>query len=81
MGLIKIDKGIPMPPKTHARTSGFERRYRWAEMEIGDSFEFLPEIVVKSARSIASKRASSDGRKYRVHRDEETGVIRCWRIE
>ena len=79
MGLVKIDKDVPLPSENAGLGRLRERKYQWEAMEIGDSFVFPAEISVKSARSIASRRASTDGRKYLVRRNDENGEVRCWR--
>lgn len=76
--MIKVDKGIPIPPKNSSRR-GPVREYPWHLMEVGDSF---------FVEGDAAKRASvaSSGSRYGVlhnmkftNRKEGNGW-RIWRI-
>ena len=69
-GEIKIEKGVPIPPRDRGHRSS---KYPWATMEIGDSF-FVPKAKMGSSASIAGKRYQ---RKFTT-RPEGDGT-RIWR--
>lgn len=78
--MVKIDKGIPLPPRRRGGGAGRTGRapiYPWREMEIGDSF-FLPDIEPHLISSLAAGAAQRTGRKFAT-RIEGDGV-RVWRI-
>ena len=66
-GKIKIEKGIPIPPRSH------RAKYPWETMEIGDSF-FAPSANMASSVSLARKRYQREF----TTRPEGTGT-RVWR--
>jgi hypothetical protein len=71
---IAIDKDIAMPTFAAPRRS----KYPFADMAIGDSFAFPPEIKVGSAHSIVSARnRRQPDRRFRVKKTDD--AVRCWR--
>lgn len=68
---IKIDKGIPLPPR------GGRQRYPWQEMEVGDSF-FVEGASVRSLSAAAAQVGRRSGRKFSLRTVE--GGVRCWRV-
>lgn len=70
---FKIDKGVPLPPRSH------NRRYRFAEMEIDDS-AFLPNTI---ASGVHSRVQYLKPKKFTVRSVVEGGVkgVRIWRIK
>ena len=81
MSEYKIEKGIPLAPKTQLRRS----RYPFSQMEVGDSF-FVPVeadvelgLLHHRVHSCASYMGKRLGRKFTT-RSNETGV-RVWRTE
>ncbi len=71
--MIPIDKGIPLPKQ---RTP---RKYPFAEMKVGDSFEFPPSLSNHSARSAAHQASLRLGLKFTV--SKALGSVRCWRVK
>ena len=81
----EIRKGVPMPgarsgPTRGAAGTGAEATYRWAEMEVGDSFIALAEHDAGMLRSAAWKKGCSMGRDYSV-RALPDGTIGVWRTK
>jgi hypothetical protein len=73
--MIKIDKGIPIPPR------GKGPKYPFAQMSIGDSF-----FVAESKNTLSSsscQHAKRLGGKFSMRATVEDGVTgyRVWRIE
>ena len=74
--MVSIDKHIPyFPPQTR---SGFNKKYPWAEMEVGDSF--IHSASKYTARSSAAKEGDRLGRKFAT-RALPNGMVRIWRIK
>ena len=77
--MIKIDKGIPIPPKISAKS-----KYPLSEMEVGDSF-FVPGSVSKATsiihyRKLKGTLGLDTAFVTRAEkRGNETG-IRVWRV-
>lgn len=72
MTMVKIDKGIPLPPQGPA-----QRKYPWIEMEVGDSF------VVRVGTHTARCLAGNASRKYapkKFRHGASDGVTRIWRV-
>lgn len=71
--MIKIEKGVPIPPKVER--GGQPRKYPLRDMEVGDSFvtQWSPGRD-NSVRSIATQ----VGIRITVRRDGDT--LRVWRI-
>lgn len=74
--MIKIDKGIELPP---GRTT---RKYPWREMEIGDSFyvsddEFPGLYGHERFRTLVSAAGTRMGLRFSVRKVE--GGLRVWR--
>ena len=78
--MIKIDKGIPVPPRM---PRGARSKYPFLGMEVGDSF-FVPGIKPRqiSPRS-CSARLRAEGAKFATRSVTENGVdgTRVWRVE
>ena len=72
---IKIEKNIPMP----AQKRGPPSKYRWADMEVGDSFLFPSTLSLASCRTLAWGASKRLGRKFSVMKTSDGN--RCWRIE
>jgi hypothetical protein len=80
--MIRVDKDVPLPPPSKAS------KYKWREMEIGDSF-FVPGYTTRQFSSqifLASKRT---GRSFSIRaaedKDATTGKVvqgvRVWRVK
>jgi len=87
--MIKIDRGIPIPPRTVGRagnTDGAVCKYPWHEMEIGDSFVFPDGGNVSRAQRMASTnlvvRHKMARSRFTTRTLTEDGrrVVRVWRI-
>jgi hypothetical protein len=72
-----IQKGVPLPPPGRVPGPKGSSKYPWERMEIGDCFD--PDVPLKSARVLASRRSKVDGRTYAVRRSMEDGAVRIWR--
>ena len=71
MSEFKIDKGIPFPKQ--------QRKYPFADMEVGDSFSFPPDdaCIVNSAAGAYARKFP--GVKLSIKKQSET-ESRIWRI-
>ena len=75
---IKIEKGIPIPPKKHLYTKGLRSDLEIINrMEVGDSFEVNER---KSAAKIQSW-INRETQFKLATRKMENGKIRIWRIK
>ena len=75
---IKIEKGIPMPPRKRGRPS----KYPWVEFEINESF-FVPANGMPLNRvqqRMNPSRFVSFGRKFTSRQIPEEDGVRVWRI-
>ena len=70
--VIKIDKGIPLPPPRAA-----QMRYPWLEMEPGDSF-FVPGKKASQISSPLRAAQIATGRRYTSQTVD--GGVRVWRL-
>lgn len=80
---VRIEKGIPLPPRTFWRKGaggGAMVMYPWAEMEVGDSFQALPEHSREAVRSAACTVGGRMGRDFSM-RHTPDGVVRVWRTK
>ena len=75
--MVKIDKGVPMPPAFHY----LRRKYPLADMEVGDSF-FTAGAKTNFFGSYTS-RHKKFGKKFTTRAVVEDGVtgVRVWRVE
>ena len=82
--MIKVEPGKPIPPRSQGKA-----KYPWRQMNVGDSFD-VPVLSHEGAsdrqRSILScgrQFAIKHDTKYtgRIIRDDDSVVIRVWRIE
>ena len=73
MTKITIDKDVPIPEKKSK-----PRKYPWADMEVGDSFE-MP-LSTKTASAQASYAGVRYGMKFTC-RKTGPNTTRIWRIE
>lgn len=74
---MQFDTDIPLPPRR-----GRPAKYRFAEMEVGQSF-FAP-VQISTLQACARRAAAAQpGRKYTTRAVVENGVAgaRCWRTE
>ena len=75
---IKIEKGIPIPPKKHLYTKGLRHEFDIVNrMEVGDSFEV-------NDRKLAAKIQAWINRETQFKlatRKMENGRIRIWRVK
>lgn len=71
---VRIDRGVPVPPPAPVA----KHRYRWREMEVGDSFLFPADAREASARALAHQTAQRLGIKLTCRATPEG--LRCWRI-
>lgn len=71
MSDYKIEKNIPLPPT--ARPSN---RFRFGEMEVGDSFQVDADDVAQ-ARTAASWYGKRNDMKFTIRRYKDG--FRCWR--
>ena len=74
---IKIEKGVPIPPKKHLYTKGLRHEFEVVKrMEIGDSF------VVKTAaqKSKCQQKAYRKGLRLMSRTLKEDG-FRLWRVK
>jgi hypothetical protein len=77
-----IEAGIPIPPKRFAGAlPGSNRRYNFAEMDVGDSI-LLPATVnrVSLRTTIRKFQVKYPGRKF-TSRVMEGGTTRGWRVQ
>lgn len=74
--MIKIDKGIPLPPAIRCR--GAAPKYPWHEMNVGDSF-FAQGVKASSISRLAIVTGKACGRKFSTRK--ESDGVRVWRIE
>lgn len=66
---MKVEKNIPVP-----------RKYPFAEMQVGDSFE-VPEGTKRTTVNVAAKRyGMMHNMKFTVRLTPER-KLRCWRVE
>lgn len=72
---IKIDKGIPIPPRLN--NGGRPAAYPFSEMQVGDSFVYSGNS--KAAISTTSAASRRLGFKFTT-RVEGDGLVRIWRI-
>jgi hypothetical protein len=72
--MLKIEKGIPIPPDMRGMTKG-KRKYPFAEMEVGDSI-LLEQKKASGIGSYAQK--CLPGAKFSTRKVE--GGIRIWRL-
>lgn len=75
---IKIEKGIPLPPKKHLYTKGLRHELEViSKMEVGDSFE------VNERRTAAKIQAwiNRETQFKLATRKMENGKVRIWRIK
>lgn len=72
--MVQIESGIPLRPQ------GSNKRYKFEDMEIGDSFFFeeLPEV--ESAQSSAKGYAKRHNPEFKMTRRKVEGGYRLWRI-
>jgi hypothetical protein len=85
---VKIEKGIPIPPRRTVSPVGKEHL---EAMAVGDSIAFpIPEEyrakpsmwpVRRSIHTLAQNYAKRHGRKYTIRALSDEGVIRIWRIK
>jgi hypothetical protein len=77
---IKVSRDFPIPAENAEEKRIGAKKYPWDDMGVvGASFPFPPDVELKTARSVASKRQRVDRRTYLVRRDVEgTGEVRCW---
>jgi hypothetical protein len=80
--MIKLDKGVPIPPRT--RGHGPHRKFPWEEMEIGDSFfvpkkgKHYPQTDVSAKSYVKRHLATMAGKKFAARRNSEG--VRIWRV-
>src|SRR5678810_372170 len=55
---VKIDKGIPYAGKPR------QSRYRWREMEVGDSFLIPTDVEISSFSCVIAQAQRATGRKF-----------------
>lgn len=83
-GQIKIDKGVPIPPRL--RPGPPPSKYPWRQLAIGDSFVYPPAATLRQtltrAASACAYRKSDHGETYTIRTVEENGqrVVRVWRV-
>ena len=70
--LGRIERDIPMP----SLRNGYGIKYRWSEMEIGDSM-LIGAKTIDGGRSMAHKASQSLGRKFECRRTKDG--MRVWR--
>lgn len=76
--MVPLQKGIPIPPPAvPVGTIGRPPKYRWAEMEVGDSFA-VDDVGLKGMRESARYQSNKSGRQYLVALDD-SGRVRVWR--
>lgn len=68
---MDIEKDVPLKPK---------KRYRFSEMQVGDSMFFETLAEVESASSAAYSFAKTHGNGFRVTRRKVEGGYRLWRV-
>jgi len=61
---VKVDKGIPLPPRRNAN-----RVYPWNELEVGDSFLFGTTTTLATARSRAHEYSRMSEHRFNEHRE------------
>ena len=74
--MIKIDKNVPLP-----NPDGFQGKYPWRKMEVGDSFF----VVGKKTNSLTgcAYKLKELGMRFAFRTVTEDGVkgVRAWRVE
>jgi hypothetical protein len=78
---IKIDKNIPIPP----RTPGIVQKYPWTKMGVGDSF-FLPCDDIDHARrqqtnALVIGNQHHGERRFTTRLSYDPPGVRVWRIK
>lgn len=77
MSEFVIDKNVPLP-ETKGRV-GRKSKYRFAEMQIGDSVAIAADDA-KSATTCAYTYGSRNKKKFKIRREDDQGAIRIWRV-
>lgn len=72
---IKIDKGIPCPPRGQHKAS----KYPWEDMKVGDSFLFPKHLGRQACYQSGAYHNNKAGVKKFVIRRTPEGY-RCWRL-
>jgi hypothetical protein len=72
---IKIEKGIPCPPRSKYNSS----KYPWRTMEVGDSFLFPKDLNRQTCYQSGVYHNNRHGDKRFVVRSTPEGY-RCWRV-
>jgi len=67
----RIEKGVALP------TGNGRKRYPFGEMEVGDSFGFKVDELMR-VRAASSYFGTRNGRKYSARKDGSG--YRCWRV-
>lgn len=81
MNMIKIDKGLEIPPRRGGFGGGARSKYPWQYMDVGDSF-FIG-VSIRTISGAVSVRQKRHGERYTCRIVTENGVkgVRVWRIE
>lgn len=80
---IKIESGIPIPPKGNDTTALAKEREALLSLEVGQSFAVSCDAQTRnSLRALVSNTAKKTGRKFATRQmpDEGPEVIRVWRF-
>ena len=73
MAIITIDKNVPIPEKMRSK-------YPWEQMEVGDSFEFLPKLAKHSVYAVTRTACLRfPGKRFETRRVGRQ--YRCWRVK
>jgi hypothetical protein len=77
---VDIEKNVPLPIRVKPS------KYPWAEMQVGDSFLFLPQDgeSTRDTQLRACNAASQWGRRHTTRftvRTLKDGNVRVWRVE
>lgn len=75
--MYNIDKNVQMSLKTELKVR--PRKYPFAEMDVGDSFQITPEEREK-VRTACYNEGIRKKKLFKVGKDMD-GNIRCWRLQ
>lgn len=79
--MIKIERGVPIPPPARSRSAERQNKYPFDTMEVGDSFFVATKADETSAgiqRRLTACAAMHKPMRYATRRVD--GGVRCWRI-